>query len=355
MRRTIRKSNVTIFDIAKAAGVSSSTVSRVANNTGRISPETRNRVMAQMEAMGYIPNEHARRLAGTSKSQVIGLLVHALGTEYIVEIIRGIEEQLEKADYDLILYTTHRHQGKEAEYISIMSQQHPDGLLLVVPIGREEYLDRLRELHVPYVLVDVDGVEASQGPSVGTTNRQGAYDAICHLLELRHRHIGFITDTPNISSGVERLKGYREALESYGVAYDPELVQVDNFVRPQLRSTLDKLLSLAQPPTAILASSDDIAFRLLELMRESNLKIPDDVSIVGFDDIPHASLAYPKLTTIHQPLYEMGSVAARMLMEQISNPELLPKHVQLQTHLVIRNSTALRRDTSLITEGNGGD
>ena len=227
-----------------------------------------------------------------------------------------------------------------------MSQQHTDGLLLVVPIGREEYLDRLHELHLPYVLVDVDGADAAKSPSVGTTNRQGAYDATCHLLELQHRRIGFITDAPNISSGIERLKGYREALESYDIPYDPDLIQVDNFVKPYPRTAVDKLLALTRPPTAILTSSDPIAFRLQELLREANLEIPNDISIVGFDDIPHASLVHPKLTTVHQPLYEMGATAAHMLLERIQNPGLPYQRIQLQTHLVIRNSTAPCRDTN---------
>lgn len=342
MKRTNRRAAVTIFDIAKAAGVSSSTVSRVVNNTGRIGEETRARVLAHMQAMGYVPNEHARRLAGTTRSQVIGLLVHALGTEYIGEIIRGIEEQLEAADYDLVVHTTHRRRGREAEYVSTITQRHADGLLLVVPIGREEYLDRLDELHFPYVLVDVDGEDASKHPSVGTTNRQGAYEAVCHLLELEHRRIAFITDTPDITSAVERLKGYQAALAQFGVPYDPNLVCEDNFVKPNPRALLEKLLTLPQPPTAILTSSDPIAFSLQETLREAGLDVPGDISVVGFDDIPQSGTEYRKLTTVRQPLYEMGAEAARMLLELIEDPELPPRHVQLATRLVVRGSTAVK-------------
>lgn len=336
----MKRTSVTIFDIAKAAGVSPSTVSRVANNTGRIGEKTRARVLATMESMGYIPNEHARRLAGKLSSRVIGLLVHALGTEYIGEIIRGIEAQLEQTDYDLIVQTTHRHKGREAEYVSAVLQRHTDGLLLVVPVGREQYLDRLHKLRFPYVLVDVDGAEARQSPSVGATNRQGAYDAAEHLLELGHRRIAFITDTLDIPSAVERHNGYREALAAHGVAYDPALVHEDNFNRPEPRVLLDKLLSLEQPPSAILASSDAVAFRIQELLRDAGIEIPKQMSIVGFDDIPQAGLEYRKLTTVHQPLYEMGVEAARMLLERIENPETPPRYAQLQTHLVIRGSTA---------------
>ena len=343
MKRTNRKAAITIFDIAKAAGVSSATVSRVVNNTGRISAETRARVLAQMEALGYIPNESARRLAGMTRSQVIGLLVHALGNEYIGEIIRGIEEQLEQASYDLVVHTTHRRRGKEAEYVSTITQRHADGLLLVVPIGREEYLDRLDELRFPYVLVDVDGEDARLGPSVGTTNQQGAYDATQHLLELGHRRIAFVTDTPDITSGVERLKGYRAALDAYGVPYDPTLVQADNFVKPDPRVLLEGLLALDDAPTAVLTSSDPVAFRVQEILRAVGFDVPRDVSVVGFDDIPQSGLEYRQLTTVHQPLYELGAAAARMLLARIDDPELPAEHIQLPTHLVVRGSTAVRR------------
>ncbi|MCA9909483.1 MAG: LacI family DNA-binding transcriptional regulator [Anaerolineae bacterium] len=345
MKRDNRPAPVTIFDVAKAAGVSISTVSRVVNNNGRISEQTRARVTAQMEALGYIPNEHARRLAGTTHTGVIGLLVHALGTEYIGEIIRGIEEQLEHDDYDLIVHTTHRHKGREADYVSTITQRHADGLLLVVPIGHEEYLDRLNQLHFPYVLVDVDVPIPSTSSSVGTTNRLGAYEATRHLLELEHRRIAFVTDTPNISSSGQRLKGYQEALQEFGVPFDPQLVQEDNFNKPDPRLLIEKLLALKNAPTAILASSDLIAFRIQEILGEAGLQVPQDVSVVGVDDILQASLEYRKLTTVHQPLYEMGKEAARMLLALIEDPELQPQRVQLQTRLVIRGSTAQRRQS----------
>jgi len=286
--------------------------------------------------MGYVANQQARSLA-SGKSQIIGLVVSALGNEYIGEIIRGIDEELYEAGYNLVLYTTHRHKGKEAQYVSTIARGLADGLLIIVPMGREGYLDVLRSENFPYVLVEED-LSTGQKPAVGITNRQGAYDAIHYLLELNHRRIAFITDVMELSTAVERLKGYQAALQEYGISYDPSLVLEINFDRPQTRTATEKLLALDEPPTAIFTSTDPVAFRVMEILREHGLEIPKDMSVIGFDDIPHASLVYPRLTTVHHPLYEMGQTAANMLLERIQDISLPARHIQLETHLVIRDS-----------------
>ncbi len=337
MRQGERKTGkVTIFDIAKAAGVSYSTVSRVATNFDRVNPETRQRVLAVMQEMGYVANQHARSLVH-GKSRIIGLLVHALGNQYIGEVVRGIDEELFEVGYDLMLYTTHRQRGKEAQYVSTITGGLADGLLLIVPMGQESYLDALRKVNFPHVLVDVDGV-SSGSPSVGTTNRKGAYDATHYLLELNHRRIGFISDVMSLNTAVERLKGYQLALEEYGVAFDPALVQEDDFVRSEARALTDKLLALPEPPTAILASSDPAALNVMDSVREHNLEIPGDISVIGFDDTLLASIVNPKLTTVREPLYQMGKTAARMLLEQLQDIDQPPQYIQLETELVVRES-----------------
>lgn len=329
---------VTIFDIAKAAGVSYSTVSRVATNFNHVNPETRQHVQAVMDKMGYVANQQARSLA-RGKSHVIGLVVSALGNEYIGEIIRGVDEELYEAGYDMMLYTTHRHKGKEAQYVSTIARGLADGLLIIVPMGREAYQDVLSAENFPYVLVEED-LTTGQKPAVGITNRKGAYDAVHYLLGLSHRRIAFITDVMELSTAVERLKGYKAALEEYGVPYDPDLVQEINFDRPQTRAATEKLLALQNPPTAIFTSTDPVAFRLMEILREHGLEIPKDMSVIGFDDIPHASMVYPRLTTVHHPMYEMGKTATKMLLERIQDINLPAQHIQLETHLVIRESSS---------------
>ncbi len=253
------------------------------------------------------------------------------------EIIRGVEDELADRGYDLMLYTTHRRQGKEAQYVSTIMHGFAEGLLLVVPVGREHYLDALRKSNFPYVLVE-EAIADETNPSVGITNRQGAYDAVRYLLELGHRRIGFISDTLKLDTAIERVRGYRDALEAAGIAYDADLVQEDDFLNPYPSILTAKLLALPQPPTAILTSSDPIAFRVMELLwREHGLRVPDDISVIGFDDIPTASLVLPRLTTVRHPMYEMGKSAAHMLLERIQDPDLPPQHIQLPTRLVIRD------------------
>jgi LacI family transcriptional regulator len=335
-QRNGKSRKVTIFDIAKAAGVSYSTVSRVATNFDRVNPETRQHVQAVMDQMGYVANQQARSLA-RGKSQVIGLVVSALGNEYIGEVIRGIDEELCEAGFDLMLYTTHRHKGKEAQYVATIARGLADGLLIIVPMGRERYEDALMAENFPYVLVEEDQ-STGHKPAVGITNRKGAYDAIRYLLDLGHRRIAFITDVMELSTAVERLNGYKAALEEVGIAYDPALVQEINFDRPQTRVASEILLALSQPPTAIFTSTDPVAFRVMEIMREHGLEIPRDMSVIGFDDIPHASLVYPRLTTVQHPMSEMGKTATRMLLERIHDISLPAQHIQLETRLVIRES-----------------
>ena len=237
-----------------------------------------------------------------------------------------------------MLYTTHRRRGKEAQYVSTITRGFAEGLLLVIPIGRESYLDALRISNFPYVLVE-EAIADSISPSVGITKRKGAYEAVRYLLELGHQRIGFITDVMNLDTAVERVNGYREALAEFDIPYDPELVQEDDYVRPQSGLVTGKLLSLVAPPTAIFTSSDPVAFRVIQVLwREHGLRVPDDISVVGFDDIPSASSFSPRLTTVRHPMYEMGKLAARMLLDRIQNPDLPPGHIQLETQLVIRES-----------------
>ncbi len=290
-----------------------------------------------MKQLGYVANQHARSLL-TGRSKIIGLLVHGLGSMYIEEIFRGVEEELATLEYDALLYTTHRRQGREAEYVSAITRGFAEGLLLVAPLAREHYLETLQSANFPHVLVD-EAIPDERSPSVGIPNRTSMYRATRHLLELNHRRIAFITDIMKLNTAIERLKGYQDALADYGLPYDASLVREDNYDRPKPETATGTLLSLPNPPTAILTSSDPIAFRVMAvLLHRYKLTVPDDVSVMGFDDSPGASFVYPRLTTVRHPIYEMGKEAARMLLERIENPHVPPEHVELETELVVRDS-----------------
>ncbi len=337
MQDQARKSSTpTIIDVARESGVSYSTVSRVLNGYEFVKPTTRERVLQAAEKLGYVPNQQARSLAG-GRSNLIGILVPGLDNAYISEIIRGIDEELAKSDYSLILYTTRRHHGRESSYVATIMNGAADGLLLVVPLVSPNYLDALREQNFPYVLIDQSDT-TGKSSFVNATNWQGAYDATQYLIKLGHQRIGFITGLMGLNSGVDRLEGYRAALSDGGLPIHSELIAEGDFWERGGYTATQKLLDLPQPPTAIFASNDLSAFGAMEAIRQCGLRIPEDISVMGFDNVPQASIVHPKLTTMHQPLEQMGQVAVKMLLEHIGNPERAPYRVTLATQLVVRDS-----------------
>lgn len=334
--------NATIIDVAREAGVSYATVSRVVNNKAHVKPGTRERVLVAMQRLGYVANLQARSLAG-GRTQVVGLLVQDLGTAYIGEIIRGIDGELAAAGYDLVLYTTHRQTARESTHVTTLTRGLADGLLLVLPRNPEAYLETLRAHAFPYVLIDHDGTD-SAAPAVGATNWQGAYDATCYLIALGHKRIGFIAGTRGLQAAEDRRAGYLAALAAHDLPADLALIVEGNFLQPESYNATGALLHLPAPPTAIFAANDVSAFGVMEAVRDQGLRIPQDVSIVGFDDIPQASNVHPPLTTVRQPLEEMGRAATRMLLDQLADPQHPPGRVDLPTELIIRHS-CMKRET----------
>lgn len=335
---------VTIIDVAKEANVSFSTVSRVVSGKGYVSSETRERVMQAMTRTGYVVNRQARALAG-GRRQVIGLLVHDLDTSYTGEILRGIDEELAANSYDLMLYTTHRRKTRESIFVASLTQGMTDGLLMILPVDPGAYLDSIRRRAFPYVLIDHGGLD-EQGPSVGATNRLGAIEAVSYLVSLGHRRIGFITGNPEMGCAQERLVGYREALATAGLPYDDTLVREGNFHQPLAHERTRELLALAEPPTAIFAANDVSAIGAIDAIRDAGLRIPEHVSVIGFDDIPAAQQTSPPLTTIRQPLREMGRRATQMLFELIEDPQRGSERIELPTELVVRATCRSNTGTS---------
>lgn len=333
--------NVTIFDIAEASDVSYSTVSRVLNGFEYVRDDTRRRVLQAAEELGYVANLQARSLAG-GRSNIVGMLVPSLDNGYINTLSRGIYEELTKADYDLMLYTTHHERGKESKYVRAIAGGLSDGLLLMVPLlpaGQltSTYLDVIRKQGFPYVLIDqVD--PGGQSMVVDSTSWQGAFEATRYLLDLGHERIAHITGIMDINSARERLAGYRDAHEDSSVPIDSQLIVEGNFSYESGYEATLKLLERSDLPSAIFAANDVSAFGAMEAIRERDLTIPDDISILGFDDIPQASITYPKLTTVRQPLDQMGRMAVRLLLEQIETPGVKPRRVTLETELVERDS-----------------
>jgi LacI family transcriptional regulator len=333
-----RPDKVTIVEVAAEAGVSFGTVSRVINNDVHVRPETRERVLDTMRRLKFVANRQARSLAG-GKSNIIGLLVPDLGTGYIGEIIRGIDAELGESGYDLMLYTTHRKAAKEISYVTNLIQGMVDGLLLVLPRNPIDYIDILTKRNYPFVLIDHQGT-GEDCPSIGATNWQGAYNATNYLIKLGHRRIGFITGWLDLGAAVDRLEGFKAALRNNRIPVVPELIHEGTFAQLDGYTGALHFLDLKKPPTAIFASNDVMAMAAMDAVRERGMRIPDDISIIGYDDIPQASMTRPALTTIRQPLEQMGRIAAQVLFEILRNPEHKHNRVELPTEIIIRDSTA---------------
>jgi LacI family transcriptional regulator len=338
-----RSSRVTIIEVAEKAGVSFGTVSRVVNNDIHVKKETRERVLQVMEKLGYVANRQARSLAG-GKSNIIGVLVPDLGTGYIEEIIRGIDSELSLSDLDLILYTTHRTASKETNYVANLAKGMVDGLLLVLPRSPADYIGTLTSRNFPFVLIDHQGT-GRNCPAVGATNWQGAYRATEYLIKLGHSRIGFITGSMDLGCSMDRLEGYLSALRTHHTNDAPELIYEGTFAQPDGYAGASALLDLPNPPTAIFASNDIMALGVMDAVHSRGLRIPDDVSIVGFDDIPQSAVVRPALTTVNQPLEKMGRVATQMLLDLLRQPEKESGRIELPTELVIRDSCQNARTT----------
>jgi LacI family transcriptional regulator len=327
---------VTIFQVASAAGVSYGTVSRVINNDRHVKAETRDRVQAAMQSLGYVVDRKARSLAG-GHSHVIAVMVPDLGTGYIGEIMRGIDTEVSRADYDMMLYTTHRREVTEQHFIATIAQGMAEGTLIVLPRNPGAYLLSLRTRNFPYVLIDHQGID-EQGPAVGATNWQGAFNATEYLIQLGHKRIGFITGSMDLGSARDRLAGYQAALRTHHIPIEAELVYEGDFAQPDGYEGGNYLLSQPNPPTAIFASNDVMAMSVIDAVRTRGLRCPDDVSVMGFDDIPQSAFTHPALTTMRQPLEKMGRVATQMLLDYLKDSEMQMRRIELPTELIIRDS-----------------
>ncbi len=329
---------VTIFDVAEASGVSYGTVSRVINNDPHVRATTRARVMDAIQRLGYVINRQAQSLA-RGQTHVIGVLVPELGNGYIGEIIRGIDGELDQAGYDLMLFTTHRRAAKEANYVASLVQGVVEGLLLVLPRNPADYLGVLSARSFPHVLIDHQGVD-THSPAVGATNWQGGFVATEYLISLGHRRIGFITGSMDLGCAQDRLEGYKAALRAHHLPILPELIYEGDFFQNSGVAAANVLLDLSEPPSAIFASNDVMAMGAMDAIRHRGLRIPDDISILGFDNIPQSEMVFPPLTTIQQPLEQMGRVATQMLLDTLKEPVKRISRIELPTELIARNSTA---------------
>lgn len=331
-------SPVTIRDVAEYAGVGVGTVSRVLNENPSVSDATRQKVLTAIDALKYTPNPIARRLS-LRKTLAIGVIVPFFTRPAFTERLRGVEYALADSEYDLILFNVETTTKRDEYFHAVPRRERFDGLLIVSLSPRNGDVEHFLAAGVPTVLVDARHPDLSR---VVIDDVAGGRLATQHLIELGHRKIGFVGDqfeNPfNFVSSRDRYEGYRQALVEAGISFQTEYLRQAPHGREQARQMANDLLALSDPPTAIFAASDTQAFGVLEAARDAALRVPEDVSVVGYDDIEIAE--YLHLTTIRQPLFALGVEGVELLLETISNPLPVPRRVLLPVELVVRGTTA---------------
>jgi LacI family transcriptional regulator len=328
----------TLHEVARRAGVSAMTVSRVVNGRGSVDSETRQRVEEAIQALDYVPNRIARGLI-SQKTQTIGIIVPDIVNPFFAPVVRGAESAARKAGYRVLLCNSEGDLRLEREYIEDLVAHRVEGLLLAPASdrSRSSILSLLRG-GFPLVLID-RALPDADCDLIVSDNAQGARRLIEHLIAIGHREIAHVSDAEDTSTGRERLRGYREALEAAGIPFQPELV---------IRTTVDRIggyraaqeiLARDPLPTAIFAVNNMTAVGTMEALRERSLSVPKDMGLVCFDDVEHLAVLSPILTVIDQPAEIFGSLGVQLLLERMTGKaNSRPRRIILQTDLIVRQS-----------------
>ncbi|MFI0239892.1 LacI family DNA-binding transcriptional regulator [Streptomyces sp. NPDC016845] len=334
MREDEELGRITLAQVAQEAGVSISTVSKVLNGRQDVAGRTRVKVERLLEEHAYRRTTRAAR-----EAPLIELVFHELESVWALELIRGVEKVAKAHQASVVLTESGTRQAPGPEWIEGVLQRRPRGVVLVFSALPTEVKQRLRSRSIPFVIIDPAGDPDPDVPSVGSANWNGGLVATRHLIELGHRRIGIITGPGDMLCSLARLDGYRSALSMAGLPADPALVRYGDFHVEGGRERAVDLLDRDDPPTAIFAGSDLQALGALEAARLRGLRVPEDLSIVGYDDVPLAQWSSPALTTVHQPLRQMAEEAVQMLM-RLRVREPVTTRLELATSLVVRKSTA---------------
>jgi LacI family transcriptional regulator len=330
---------VTIYDIAKKANVSAMTVSKVINNTGKISDKTRAKVKQIMEEMNYVPNSMARGLV-TQETKILSLLIPDITNPFFTTVARGAEDAAMRLGYKLLFGNSDESLAKEKEYVDMVLSTRVDGVLFSAASDESgPHLQTLRRHGIPFVLLDreVPGVESD---TVSGDNKEGARKLVEHLIALGHRRIALVNGSLAVSTARERLAGYKDALKLNDIPLDENLVLEMNYKYFGDGEALDKLLRLDSPPTAVFAGNNFIALGLIRKLRERGIRVPEDMSVVCFDELD-VSVLDPFFTVVSQPAYQFGEMGVRLLVERIkgtTTPEW--KKIMLPSELIVRSSSA---------------
>lgn len=332
----------TIQDVAKHAGVSISTVSRVLNGTARVNPDVVTRVRTAIEALNYQPSRAARALR-SNQSSIIGLLITDIQNPFFTSLVRGVEDVAQRNGYSVILCNSDENPVKEQQYIEVLCSQRVAGAIVVPTREQGHSLQPFRELGIPVVAVD-RRVKDPEIDTVLVDNQRGAFQAVKHLCDNGYRRIGLVTGPQTATTGRERLLGYRQALAEANIPLDTSLERYGSFKTEAGLRYAGELLDLEEPVDALFVANNLLTIGALEAVNKRNLRIPEDIAIVAFDDIPWAALSTVSLTTVTQPVYELGSTATMRLFQRLQKGKSFTRQeIALASELHIRNSSQPRQ------------
>jgi LacI family transcriptional regulator len=328
----------TLTDVARLAGVSTMTVSRVINNSGYVSPEARARVTMAIAELGYMPNVLARQLR-SKRTKTIALVLTDIANPFFTTIARGVEDAARAQGYAVMFCNTDESEVEEIEYVRVLIQRQVDGVLLVPATDSSASLPLLHKHGLPVVVLDRrhsgGGVD-----EVRTDSEAGAHAAVRHLLDLGHRRIAVLTGPPTVSTSADRVAGYRRAILEEGLGFANEVVVFGGYNETSGYEMTRRILETEPRPTALFAANNFIAFGAIRALREAGLRTPDEMSIAVFDDLPPGWVFDPFLTVVSQPAYEIGKQAAELMLERLAGKAPAePRTIVLPSELIIRGST----------------
>lgn len=328
----------TLKDVAHEADVSKSTVSRVFNNPDKVRPSTREAVRAAAEKLGYKPNRVARRLRlKDGDAHLLGLVIPDIQNPFFADVTRGVDDAVRKHSYALLLSNSDEDAAKQKVALDTLRTESVDGVIVPPIEDEDEHVHRLIESGVPVVCVD-RRLKGRRADTILSDNFEGAYEAVSHLIEHGHERIGFVGGISRISTTGDRRRAYTEALADHGIELDPALVREGDSRQESGRRLTEELLDLDHPPTALFTGNNLMTLGAYVALHERGVRIPEEVAVVGYDDVSWALALDPPPTVVDQPGYEMGQRAAEMLLQRIAEPDRTPTTVTLQHRLIVRRS-----------------
>ncbi|QOY33862.1 catabolite control protein A [Anaerobacillus isosaccharinicus] len=330
--------NTTIYDVAREAGVSMATVSRVVNGNPNVKPTTRKKVLEAIEKLGYRPNAVARGLA-SKRTTTVGVIIPDISSIFFAELARGIEDIATMYKYNIILCNSDQNKDKEIHLINTLLEKQVDGIVFMGGQITEDHVEEFKRSPVPIVLsATID--QEKEFPSVNINYEEAAYDAVKFLIDNGHTKIGMLTGSlEDPVNGYQKYAGFRKAIEEAAISFKDDYVVIGDYTYDSGIEAMEKFLELNERPTAIFAGTDEMALGIIHGAQDRGLNVPEDLEVIGFDNTRLAAMVRPTLTSVVQPMYDIGAVSMRLLTKYMNKEEVSDGVVLLPHRIEFRNST----------------